>query len=95
MVPFVAAIVLFWQRRHVVPLLRRAWSALKTQESGAAPAGKRSRVGALGRRAVVGGWRAVDTDANATRLARFVAWMRSFAAGSEVVRAPSTTETAV
>jgi hypothetical protein len=92
---FLAAIVLFWQRRRVVPLVRRAWSALKTQESVAVPAGTRARVGAIGRRAVIGGWRAVDTDANATRVARFVAWMRSLAAGSEVVPAPSSPETAV
>jgi hypothetical protein len=93
--PFVAAIVLFWQRRRVVPLLRRAWSALTAGESGAAPAGKRARAGAVGRRAVVGGWRAVDTDANATRVARFVTWMRSLAAGSEVVQAPSAPNTTV
>lgn len=92
---FIAAIVLFWQRRRVVPLLRRAWVVLTTRGSDAVPPGTRARVGAIGRRAVVGGWRAVDTDANATRVARFVAWMRSLAAGSEVVKAPTAPETAV
>ena len=92
--PFIAAIVLFWQRRRLVPLLRRFWASLRPHGTGA-PAGARGSVNAVGRRALVGAWRAVDTEANATRVARFVTWMRSFAAGGEVVRAASTPETGV
>jgi hypothetical protein len=94
-VPFITAIVLFWQRRRLVPLLRRGWATLRsTATQDAAGTGTLGRLAVLARRALVGGWRTVDTDANANRLARFVGWMRTFAAGNDVVRPAAKTETA-
>lgn len=93
--PFIAAIVLFWQRRRVIPLVRRGWAAARsTATADTTGAGTLARLVALARRLLVSGWRAVDTDANASRLARFVRWMRTFAGGTDVVRTAAKPETA-
>ena len=93
--PFIAAIVLFWQRRRLVPLLRRGWTAARSAAAqDTAASGTLGRLAVLARRILIGGWRAVDTDVTASRLARFVVWMRSMASGSDVVRASTKPETA-
>jgi hypothetical protein len=88
----IAIVVLFWQRRRVVPVIRRGWSWLK--ESGAnVPSGSsRARATRLARQATVRGWRTVDTEANAARIARFVAWMRTLSSTGTVARPTSTPE---
>ncbi len=93
--PFIAAIVLFWQRRRIIPLVHRAWASLRSSATeDAAGAGPVGRLAAIARRLVVGGWRAMDTDANAGRLARFVDRMRSMAAGGDVSGTTAKPETA-
>ncbi len=94
--PFIAAIVLFWQRRRLIPLLRRGWAAIRsTADHDTAATGTFGRLAMVARRILIGGWRAMDTDATRSRLARFVGWMRSMANGGDVVRAPAKPETAV
>lgn len=90
---FIAAIVLFWQRRRLIPLVRRGWASVRSTATADTAGGTLSRLAAVARRLLVNGWRAVDTDANASRLARFVSWMRTFAGGSDVVRTAAKPET--
>jgi hypothetical protein len=93
--PFIAAIVLFWQRRRLIPLLRRGWAAIRSAAAqDTAAAGTLGRIAVLARRILIGGWRALDTDATRSRLARFVGWMRSMAGGSDVAPAAAKPGTA-
>jgi hypothetical protein len=88
----IAIVVLFWQRRRVTSLLRRGWGWAKTTST-EAPSGSRwARATRLTRQAAARGWRAVDTEANAGRVARFIAWMREVASSRVVARTTSANE---
>ena len=91
----IAIVVLFWQRRRVSVLLRRAWGWVKSTDSAAPAASRRGRATHTAKEAAARGWRAVDTEANAGRVASFVAWMRGMASTGVVARTTSTSETAV
>ena len=93
--PFIAAIVLFWQRRRLIPLLRSGWAAIRSAAAqDTAAAGTLGRLAVLARRILIDGWRAVDTEATRSRLGRFVRWMRSMAGGTDVDRSAAKPETA-
>lgn len=91
----IAIVVLFWQRRRVSALVRRAWGWVKSTSAGAPAASRRGRVTHTAKQAAARGWRAVDTEANAGRVARFVAWMRGLASTGVVARTASPNQTTV
>lgn len=82
--PLVALIVLFWQRRRLATVLRRARAEWAARPAKGAPsegvlAGAAAAAGWAGTRA----WRAVDTPANAARAERWIARARAAAARGE------------
>lgn len=94
----IAVVVLFWQRRRVSSLLRRAWAWRTTTDTAtgaSAGGGRRASATRLAKQAAGRGWRAVDTEANAGRVSHFVAWMRGLAATGAVARTSSTNGPAV
>lgn len=78
--PLIAFIVLAWQRRRVLSLLREArvrWSASRRE------AGAPRSTGAFASRLAARAFRAVDTPENASRVQRLLDRARAAAARSE------------
>lgn len=87
----IAIVVLFWQRRRVSALLRRAWASVTATDTAPTASGPRARAVRLATQAAGRGWRAMDTEANASRVSRFVSWMRRLAGAGVVARTSTPT----